>query len=580
MNICTIYGPSRSLDAIFVAGVRGYSNIQRFLGALIWQVLLIRREFIEYEKFNLCRPIMSVKNPVAIVILLLVIIVAASIFSIDRSTQGQNKGQEGTRFQHPFPTLEDPHLKIELVADGLSVPTGMLFLDKYNILVLQRYTSGFPLGGLTIVKLVTNGSMKSEPVLTVPSGLCDKENINCDVFNERGLLGITARKINPDNATLVGNLEVFLYYTEVTLNGEVLGNRVYKYLWDGNKLINPTLILDLPALPGQGNVGGKILVGPDDYLYVVIGDVTTSNSTIPIHEDVAQIKQVLCCPIGHRGHLQNILSVPSVDNTSVILRVNPENGLPAPDNPFIDITGVDNEINDNNSIDNNTNYDVSSLSRYYAYGIRNSFGMAFDPITGNLWDTENGEDHYDEINFVEPGFNSGWSKIVGPINRINATETDIRAYGLDTWNELKLKPTFDVTESELVNFPGANYSDPEFSWKNAIGVTALGFLNSSKLGEKYRNNLFVGDYSYGNLYFFKLNNNRDGIEFNKNQTGVSDLVADDAKEREGVVLGTGFDIITDIQTGPDGYLYILSYSEYSNDRPDNISRIYRILPNN
>jgi aldose sugar dehydrogenase len=135
-----------------------------------------------------------------------------------------------------------------------------------------------------------------------------------------------------------------------------------------------------------------------------------------------------------------------------------------------------------------------------------------------------------------------------------------------------------VTANNLVNFPGSKYSDPEFSWKDAIGVTALGFLNSSKLGEKYKNNLFVGDYANGDLYFFKLNKNRNGIEFDNNQIGLSDLVADDASERAKSVLGTGFDIITDIQTGPDGYLYILSYSEYSNDRPDNVSRIYRIVP--
>jgi len=102
-------------------------------------------------------------------------------------------------------------------------------------------------------------------------------------------------------------------------------------------------------------------------------------------------------------------------------------------------------------------------------------------------------------------------------------------------------------------------------------------LNSSKLGEKYKDNLFVGDYAYGNLYYFKLNKNRNGLEFNKSQIGLSDFVADNPKERSEIVLGTGFDIITDIQTGPDGYLYIVSYSEYSNDRPDDISRIYRVV---
>ena len=53
------------------------------------------------------------------------------------------------------------------------------------------------------------------------------------------------------------------------------------------------------------------------------------------------------------------------------------------------------------------------ISKYYAYGIRNSFGLDFDPITGKLWDTENGPTFGDEINLVEPGFNSGWNKIQG-----------------------------------------------------------------------------------------------------------------------------------------------------------------------
>ncbi|HTH23431.1 MAG TPA: PQQ-dependent sugar dehydrogenase, partial [Nitrososphaeraceae archaeon] len=135
-----------------------------------------------------------------------------------------------------------------------------------------------------------------------------------------------------------------------------------------------------------------------------------------------------------------------------------------------------------------------------------------------------------------------------------------------------------VTQEDLVNFPGSKYSDPEFSWKNSIGITALGFLNSTKLGEKYTNNLFVGDYSNGNIYFFKLNNNRDGIIFDKSQGVLSDKVADNSDERSKLIWGTGFDTITDIQTGPDGYLYILSYNEFSDQRPDNISRIYRIVP--
>ena len=475
-------------------------------------------------------------------------------------------------YQHPLPILKDPRLKVEIAADGLTVPTGILILDEHNMLVLQRYTSSYPLGGITTVGLITDGHLHKEPVLRVLSGLCDTKNPKpgCKVFNERGLLGIAARKINPNSAVIAGNLEVFLYYTEITLNGEILGNRVYKYLWDGHQLINPFRVLDLPGTPGPDHNGGKILIGPDGYLYAVIGDKTIANEVFPIHEDPKLIKKLIRDEDGHRGLVQNIKDGSPPDNTSGIFRVNADNGMPAPDNPFMN--------NNTTNASNITSEEYGKLSRYYAYGLRNSFGLAFDPVTGNLWDTENGEFQYDEINLVEPGFNSGWTKVMGPMNRINATETDIRAYGFETWKDLKLKSTFNVTEDDLVNFPGSKYSDPEFSWKDTVGVTALGFLNSSKLGEKYANNLFVGDYIYGNLYFFKMNKNRDGVEFNNNQTDLSDLVADNAEERSKIVLGTGFDTITDIQTGPDGYLYILSYSDYSRYHPDNISRIYRIIP--
>ena len=165
----------------------------------------------------------------------------------------------------------------------------------------------------------------------------------------------------------------------------------------------PTLILDLPATPGPNHNGGKLLLGPDQYLYTVIGDQN------------------------HRGLLQNIKDGPPPDNTSVILRVNPENGLPAPDNPFFHNATINNSNNINTS-------SISTMNRYYAYGLRNSFGLAIDPVTGNLWDTENGVKEYDEINLVKPGFNSGWTKILGPISRTN------------------------ITESNLVNFPGSKYA--------------------------------------------------------------------------------------------------------------------------
>ena len=384
---------------------------------------------------------------------------------------------------------KDPNLKVETVVSGLSAPTSMAFIDNSNILVLEK-------GGL--VRLVSNGALQGKPVLQVP----------VDTESERGLLGIAIMNITEsgNNASNNNNNKfVFLYYTES--KGRDLRNRVYRYIWDekNQNLVNPTLILDLPALPGPNHDGGKLVIGSDHYLYAVIGD------------------------LNHRGKLQNINNGPDPDDTSVILRVNPYDGSAAKNNPFI----------------NNAN---SVMQKYYAYGIRNSFGITFDPVTGNLWDTENGEADYDEINLVKAGFNSGWTQVMGPIAR-----------------------NVGISADQLVNYPGSRYANPVFSWNDPVAVTDIEFMKSSKLGEKYKNNVFVGDYNYGTLYYFEVNSTRTGFKFDPNvQPGLIDLVADNQNEVSGVTFGTGFGAITDMKTGPvDGFLYVLSIND---------GNIYRIVP--
>jgi glucose/arabinose dehydrogenase len=369
------------------------------------------------------------------------------------------------------PSVSDTGLNIEAAIDGLSSPTSMVFLDN-NILVLEKEGS---------VRLVSDGVLREEPVLQVP--------VNTE--SERGVLGVAFDK---------DSNSVFLYYTEA----DPLRNRIYKYQWNGQSLVNPTLLLDLPGEPGPNHDGGKIVIGPDGYLYAVIGD------------------------LNHDGQLQNFPDGPPPDDTSVILRVNLEDGSAAPDNPF-------------------ANSGDDALSKYYAYGIRNSFGMDFDPVTGNLWDTENGPASYDETNLVRPGFNSGWQTVMGPISLSGDTEED------------------------LVNFPGSHYADPLFSWAEPPAVTDIEFLDSSNLGDRYANNIFVGDINNGNLYFFGVNENRNAIQLDaaQQESGLSDLVVDNEEELSAITFGSGFGGITDIETGPDGFLYVLSYDD---------GIIYRISP--
>jgi aldose sugar dehydrogenase len=400
--------------------------------------------------------------------------------------------------RNPSLVFPNDHLKVHTIVDTLSSPTSMAFIDNNSMLVLERSGN---------VRLVSDGILRDKPVLKV--------SVNTD--GERGLLGIATTfdmqlenydklGMNSELASRYSNQKsdfVFLYFTEAQDN-EPLRNRIYRYEWNGHDLINPFLILDLPAFPGPYHDGGKLVIGPDNSLYAVIGDLNS----------VA-------------GPLQNLRATGNQYNdTSVILRVPLDNAS------YSKVFSTD--IGSNNS------------QYHLAYGIRNSFGLAFDPLTGNLWDTENGEDKYDEINLVKPGFNSGWYKITGPISRTN------------------------LSENELVRFNGSSYSDPEFSWYMPIGVTDIEFLNSDKLGDKYENNIFVGDINNGKIYFFELDENRTGFKISyghNSDGGIGDLVADNDDEASKVTFGNGFDRITDIETGPDGLLYILSY---------NGGRVYRV----
>ncbi|HEX6378986.1 MAG TPA: quinoprotein glucose dehydrogenase, partial [Nitrososphaeraceae archaeon] len=91
------------------------------------------------------------------------------------------------------------------------------------------------------------------------------------------------------------------------------------------------------------------------------------------------------------------------------------------------------------------------------------------------------------------------------------------------------------------------------------GITDIEFLNSEKLGAEYSNNAFVGDLGYGNLYRFDLNEDR--TDFILDAPGLDDRVVDNDEELDSILFGQGFAGITDIKTGPDGLLYVLSFDD-------------------
>src|SRR5262249_48266690 len=159
-----------------------------------------------------------------------------------------------------------------------------------------------------------------------------------------------------------------------------------------------------------------------------------------------------------------------------------------------------------------------TFSGFMHMGSRNSFGLAFDPITGNLWNEENGDDSFDEINVVPPGANNGWVQVMGPVQRIadfKAIETSPPYFGLQ---QVRWPPTLiaDAPEDALARLqttmlPGAFYNDPLFSWKYAIAPSAIGFVDGPGLGSQYRGVLIVGaarTFLWGG-YLFQFNLNAD-----------------------------------------------------------------------
>lgn len=433
------------------------------------------------------------------------------------------------------PIIKDPTLRTEVIVRGLTHATDMAFLGPDDILVTEKDTGN--------VRRIVNGVMLQEPLL----------DVNVATYGHRGMLGIAVSNNNNtlgvdknsnrnnNSSSIISSSNnndnavskyVFLYYTasqreddeDIIQGKQPLGNVVYRYEFVNNKLINPKLLLDLPATPGAIGNGGKILVGPKDKnLYVTIGGVG---------ED------------GHKTKAQNVRNGGEPDGTSGILVIN-QDGKAVSQNGILG--------------------DKELLNKYYAYGIWNSFGIDFDPITGNLWDTENGVVFGDEINLIRPGFNSGWNKIDG---------IWLRGYAIkNTEAHVASNQTIDGL---LVDFNGkGKYSTPEFTWFDDVGPTAIRFFNSDKLGKQYKNDIFVGDIINGNIYHFDLNKERTELLLPPNSPLLDKVVSsNETRYNNEIIFGKGFGGVTDIEVGlKDGYLYILTFSKGQ-------GTIYRIVSNN
>jgi glucose/arabinose dehydrogenase len=481
----------------------------------------------------------------------------------------------------PGPTMTVPNLSVRAAAEGFVTPIGLAFLPDGRWLVLEKNTGQ--------VQIVANGVVQGTAL-----------DLAVNNFSERGLLGIA---LHPDFAT---NNFVYLFWSctappppaenpfiptatecaDTPLTGAdsddvlavpLLGNRVDRFVWDGSA---GTLTFDLNLIklrsfqndastsplgpngevqPARGNHdAGVIRFGPDGKLYIQFGDT------------------------GRRGQLQNLPSGPTLTGLGPTV---PDDQFGGPEPDDAHFTGVIIRLNDDGTTPSDNPFFAAgatiggevgaNVQKIFAYGVRNGFGMAFDPLSGNLWDQENGEDAFDELNLVEPGMNSGWIQITGPVSRV-AQFKQIETTSLHhedfpnlqqfRWGPERIADTPAEALSRLFVLPGSHYSDPEFSWKHVLAPAGIGFLNSRALGPQYFGDLFVGfsvndDPLGGGLMRFNLTGNRRKIGVDDPR--LEDRVADnptfhDPTESESLIVGRDFGIVTEIQTAPNGNLLVVS----------------------
>jgi len=358
-------------------------------------------------------------------------------------------------------TVHDDDYIIEKFATGIDFPTTMDFIGD-DLLVLEKNTG-------KIIRINENGEKNEEPLLIDVLDSSKTNPLDESKSSRSAYVPSVSIPVSGDGesgllgiATTTDN--VFLYFTESGPPYDVhqgAKNVVYQYDWTGKKLINPILIKELPAI-GDTHNGGVFAKGENKEIYFVIGD---------------------------NEHVSDFQNFPSkiTRETSSIFKIN---------------TDDDNRV------------------ELFAMGIRNSFGLAVDPITGHLWQTENGVTEYDEINLVKPGFNSGWRILMGPADRDWLWDIDINSDRIFSTNIENDEAIYHIIPQSFNNFI---YSDPEFSWFTPIGVTSIAFPEINTFS-KYRNWLFVGDFNHGKIYKFQLNSDRTNFIFS-NQA-LKDLVLD------------------------------------------------------
>ncbi|MBA2500303.1 MAG: PQQ-dependent sugar dehydrogenase [Chitinophagaceae bacterium] len=273
-----------------------------------------------------------------------------------------------------------------------------------------------------------------------------------------GLLGLT---LDPSFAS---NRMVYWTFSENTSGGNLTAVAKGRLSDDGTKMENATVIYRAtPAYNGNLHYGSRILFDKTGNIIFSTGE-RSDKVTRPQAQDVNS-------------------------GLGKIIRITPD-GQPAPGNPTVS----------------------SSRPEIYSYGHRNVQGLAFHPVTGDLWENEFGPKGGDELNLIQPGKNYGWPTITYGIE-----------YSGGTIGE-------GITQKE-------GMEQPVYYWDPVLSPSGMSFYTGDAIPE-WKNNLFITGLNSQHIARLVIENNR--------VTGEERLLADEGER------------FRDITQGNDGALYAVT----------------------
>jgi glucose/arabinose dehydrogenase len=237
---------------------------------------------------------------------------------------------------------------------------------------------------------------------------------------------------------------------------------------EGHRLVDTEDIFAADAWAGDGGSASRIAFGPDGYLYMTTG---ASNGPFAQELDNARGK---------------------------ILRLR-DDGTPAPGNPFAGRNGARPEV--------------------FSYGHRNQLGLAFNPFTGDLWNSEMGPNGGDEVNIILPGRNYGWP---------------LYSYGRTYEGPF----VSSAPSAEGIELPWAH-------WSPGISPSGLSFYTGDRYFPSWNMSVFIGSVRVGQI---PGTGHLSRIQFDDNGNEI---------RRELLLTSLG-QRIRDVRQGPDGYLYLLT----------------------